>query len=103
MQFPPVPLPLQETSVKFMFSATLVAIMAGAVCAPMPVALIALVALGTLIVPPDVAENAVPFEVVIPRLPKLIVPPVFVARLTPAPPVVVLVTFTEDAKLTIVP
>ena len=45
-------------------SVTPLAMIAGAVCAPMPVALIALTGLVTLIVPPPVAERAVPFEVV---------------------------------------
>ena len=78
------------------------ALMAGADCPALPVALI--VPVVTLIVPPPAAMRPEPFEVVMPSEAKLSVAPVFVPpQLTPAPPAVVLVTVAPPEKLKIAP
>src|SRR5437867_10965058 len=78
MQLPLVPLPLQETLLKFALSATPLARIAGAVCAPMPVALTAFVPFVTLTAPPPAKLTAVPFEVVTASDSNVSVAPVFV-------------------------
>src|SRR5437667_3595075 len=89
MQLPAVPLPLQEVVVRFAFSATPFARIAGAVCAPTPVALIELpAAVVILTVPPPARFIAVPFEVVSASVANVSVAPVFVPdHWIPLPPV----------------